>query len=84
MIDRATAEEFVSRIEQVFAHMGALGRLARERLPQDELTAFADLWREIIRELDLGVLEVIYRAHPNLRPEDMAPAHPLGAGGPQG
>jgi hypothetical protein len=79
-MDRETAVEFVKRIELAFAHLGESAQLLRTRLDEDEFGAFADLYGRIISELDLGVLEVIYRAHPDLRPEGMTPVPPLAAG----
>lgn len=79
-MDRETAIEFVKRIDLVFAEMSNAMRLVQTRLHEDDAQAFAASWSRIIGELDLGVLEVIYRAHPDLRPEGMAPVAPLSAG----
>jgi hypothetical protein len=79
-MDRETAIEFVKRIELAFAHLDESLKFLRPRLDDDDMQAFGDLWGQIVSELDLGVLEVIYLAHPDLRPEDMAPVAPLGVG----
>jgi hypothetical protein len=76
-MDRETAVEFANRIERAFAHLDQSLQFLRTRLDEDDLLAFADLWRPVVSELDLGVLEVIYRAHPDLRPQDMPPVPPL-------
>ena len=76
-MDRALAEEFTKRIELAFAHMEQAAQLLRDRLDEDDLRAFAERWSQAIGELDLGVLELIYRAHPDLRPEGMTPTPPL-------
>jgi len=80
-MDRETAIEFVKRIELAFARLDESLEFLRPRLDESDLHAFGGLWRQIVSELDLGVLEVIYRAHPDLRPEGMTPVVPLGAGG---
>ncbi len=80
-MDRETAVEFVKRIERAFACLDESLEFLRPRLDEEDLHAFGGLWRQIVSELDLGVLEVIYRAHPDLRPEGMTPVVPLGAGG---
>jgi hypothetical protein len=71
----------VKRIELAFAGLDESLEFLRPRLDEADLQAFGGLWRQIVSELDLGVLEVIYRAHPDLRPEGMTPVVPLGAGG---
>ena len=81
-MDRRTAEEIAGRIENVFAAMDPLVSFLRERLEPDDLDAVREAFSRIIAELDLGVLEVIYRAHPDLRPEGMVPVTPLGSGCP--
>jgi len=81
-MDRRTAEEIAGRIENVFAAMDPLVPFLRERLEPDDLDAVREAFSRIVAELDLGVLEVIYRAHPDLRPEGMVPVTPLGAGCP--
>jgi hypothetical protein len=79
-MDRDTAVEFAKRIELAFSHLDESLQFLRTRLDGEDLQAFAELWRQVVSELDLGVLEVIYRAHPDLRPEGMTPVPPLGAG----
>jgi hypothetical protein len=83
-MDRETAAEFVKRIELAFAHLDESLEFLRPRLDDADLRAFGGLWGQIVSELDLGVLEVIYRAHPDLRPEGMTPVIPLGVGGGSG
>jgi len=78
-MDRETAVEFAKRIEKVFAQLGWVIPFLRDRLEDEDLRVVAHAWGQIIAELDLGVLEVIYRAHPDLRPEGMVPVTPLGA-----
>ena len=79
-MDRETAEDFVRRIENVFEQLGWVIPFLRDRLEDEDLATLSDAWAKIIGELDLGVLEVIYRAHPDLRPEGMPEAEPLGEG----
>ncbi len=79
-MDRETAIEFTKRIEAAFALMGGVSGFLQPLLDQADFRSVMDTWGQIIMELDLGVLEVIYRAHPDLRPEGMAPVTPLGAG----
>jgi hypothetical protein len=79
-MDRGTAVEFAKRIELAFAHLDEGLRFLRPRLDDDDMQAFAELWRQVVSELDLGVLEVIYQAHPDLRPEGMTPVPPLAEG----
>jgi len=80
-VDRDTAIEFTKRIEAVFVLMGGLGDFLKPRLDHDDFRHVMDKWGRIVMELDLGVLEVIYRAHPDLRPDGMTPVAPLGAEG---
>ena len=80
-MDRQTAVEFVTRIEAVFEQLGWVIPFLRDRLEEEDMQVLSDAWGKIIGELDLGVLEVIYRAHPDLRPEGMEPVAPLGEGG---
>jgi hypothetical protein len=77
-MDRETAIEFVKRIELAFAHMGEAGELVKSHVSEDALRKFSDMWGRAIIEIDLGVLEVIYRAHPDLRPAGMVATIPLG------
>lgn len=78
-MNRETAIEFVKRIETAFTYLDESLQFLRTRLDDDDLSQIGELWREVVSELDLGVLEVIYRAHPDLRPPDMPPAPPLSA-----
>jgi hypothetical protein len=78
-MDRETAIEFQKRIELVFKDMGPINEFLRPRLNADDFRTFAETWGNIICELDLGILEVIYRAYPDLRPNGMIPVTPLGA-----
>ena len=83
-VDRETAVEFVTRIESVFEQLGWVIPFLKDRLEDEDVAVVAEAWGKIIGDLDLGVLEVIYRAHPDLRPEGMVPVAPLGAGeGPE-
>ena len=79
-MDRETAIEFTERIEAAFVLMGGVSGFLKTRLDQADFNEVMDKWGEIILELDLGVLEVIYRAHPDLRPEGMTPVARLGVG----
>ena len=79
-MDRETAHEFQKRIELAFAEMGKLEVFLRPRLSKDDFRVFLDSFGEVICQLDLGILEVLYRAHPDLRPEGMRAVTPLGAG----
>lgn len=79
-MNREMAIEFTRRIEAAFALMGDVSGFIRPRLDQADFSKVMDAWGQIIMELDLGVLEVIYRAHPDLRPEGMPPVTPLGSG----
>jgi hypothetical protein len=80
MMDREAASEFSRRIELVFTQIGVANELLRDRLTAGDFRQLADIWGRIIHELDFGILEVIYRAHPDLRPEGMVPVTPLGDG----
>jgi hypothetical protein len=79
-MNREMAVVIVSRIEGAFGHMNEAIRFLQTRLDEEDLEAFHGLWSPIVSELDLGVLEVIYRTFPDLRPEGIAPAPPLAAG----
>jgi len=67
-MDRETAIEFTRRIESAFKHMGTAIEFVKPHLDDSDLREFGDVWGSIVCELDLGVLEVIYRAYPDLRP----------------
>ena len=79
-MDHDTAVEFEKRIGLVFQQMDKASEFLRSRLDRSDFRTFADAWGEIVCELDLGILEVIYRAHPDLRPDGMISVAPLGAG----
>jgi hypothetical protein len=61
--------------------VGAWRELALS-IEKEDFLLFTDALGDINYELDFGVLEVLYRAHPDLRPSGMVPVTPLGAGCP--
>jgi len=77
-MDRDTAIEFEKRIELAFKQMEEISAFLRSRLDASDFRTFADLWGGVICDLDLGILEVVYRAYPDLRPNGMRPVTPLG------
>jgi hypothetical protein len=79
-MDRETAIEFEKRIESAFRQMAEVIEFLRPRLGDGDYRTFGELWGSIICELDLGVLEVVYRAYPELRPEGISAVTPLGSG----
>ena len=70
-IGRETAIEFIKRIENAMKSIGDAGEALRPALAKDHFRTFAEAFGKAVSELDLGVLEVIYRCHPDLRPNDM-------------
>jgi hypothetical protein len=76
-IGRDTALEFIKRIERAMGTLGEAGEALRAVLAKDDFRIFADAVGAIVGELDLGVLEIIYRCHPDLRPSDQPKAPTL-------
>jgi hypothetical protein len=70
-IGRDTAIEFIKRIELTMNGLGEAGEALRPVLTKEQFRIFATAFADAIGELDLGVLEIIYRCHPDLRPEGM-------------
>jgi hypothetical protein len=68
-IDRDTAVEFVKRINAATDYlMKTMDALKATISESDHRTVVAAILRAD-SDLDLGVLEIIYRCHPDLRPE---------------
>ena len=76
-IGRDTAIEFVKRIDNAMKSLGDAGEALRPSLAKDHFRIFAEAFGAAVSELDLGVLEIIYRCHPDLRPSDMPRGRPL-------
>lgn len=70
-IGRATASEFIKRIDAAMKSLADAGEALRPILSKDQFRIFADAFGSAIGQLDLGVLEIIYRCHPDLRLRDM-------------
>jgi hypothetical protein len=70
-IGRDTAIEFIKRIDNAMKLLGQAGETLQPLLAEDHYRIFLDAFGLAIGELDLGVLEIIYRCHPDLRPNDM-------------
>ena len=70
-IERDTAIEFIKRINNAMKGLGEAGDALRPSLAKDQFRIFAAAFGAAVSELDLGVLEIIYRCHPDLRPEGM-------------
>jgi hypothetical protein len=70
-IGRDTALEFIKRIERAMRSLGEAGEALSAILAKDDFRVFAEALGAVVGELDLGVLEIIYRCHPDLRPSDM-------------
>ena len=79
-MNREMAVEFIPRVETAFALLRDWSAGLLSRFEQAELRTALQPLGQPIMELDPGVLEVIYRAQPDLRPEGRAPVTPLGAG----
>lgn len=76
-IGRDTAIEFIKRIEHAMKTLGDAGEALRPSLAKDQFRIFAAAFGAAVSELDLGVLEIIYRCHTDLRPKDMPPGRTL-------
>jgi hypothetical protein len=76
-IGRDVAIEFIKRIEAAMKSLADVGEGLRPLLTKDQYRIFVDGFGAAIGELDLGVLEIIYRCHPDLRPRDMPKAPTL-------
>ena len=70
-IGRDTAIEFIKRIDNAMKSLSDAGEALRPSLAKDHFRIFAEAFGTAVSELDLGVLEIIYRRHPDLRPNDM-------------
>jgi hypothetical protein len=70
-IGRDTATEFIKRIELAMNGLNKAGEALRPVLTEKHFRIFIDAFGAAIGELDLGVLEIIYRCHPDLRPAGM-------------
>jgi hypothetical protein len=76
-IGRDTAIEVIKRIEAAFSRLGEAGKALHPILENDQYRIFAEAFGAAIVELDLGVLEIVYRCHPDLRPTNMRRAPTL-------
>ena len=70
-IGRDTAIEFIKRIDNAMKSLGDAGEALWPLLAKDHFRIFAEAFGAAVSELDLGVLEIVYRCHPDLRPDDM-------------
>lgn len=70
-IGRDTAIEFIKRIELAMNGLNKAGEALRPVLTKGQFRIFVEAFGAAIGELDLGVLEIIYRCHPDLRPAGM-------------
>jgi len=72
-IENGTAVEFIKRIERAMNVMFMAIDSLRPYLNKDQDRALTNALGEAISELDIGVLEIIYRCHPDLRSEGGRP-----------
>jgi hypothetical protein len=76
-ISRETAIEIIKRIEAAFSRLSEAGKALHPILENDQYRIFARAFGAAIVELDLGVLEIVYRCYPDLRPTNMPRAPTL-------
>jgi hypothetical protein len=67
-IERATAVEFDERVNLALKHLFAAATELKGSIDPEHFQTFARALAHACRELDMGVLEPIYRVHPDLRP----------------
>ncbi|RDJ21602.1 hypothetical protein DWF00_24890 [Bosea caraganae] len=68
-IDRETAVEFDKRINLALRYLFLAGNEVRGHIEREQSKALDRALGRACAELDSGVLELIYRAHPDLRPD---------------
>jgi hypothetical protein len=69
-ISREIAVEFLKRIDLATKGLFDAGEALRGNLSQEHFRILAEALANALIELDLGIAEIIYRCHPDLRPED--------------
>lgn len=68
-IEREAAVEFDKRVNLALKYLFAAATELKNRIDPEHFQVYARALGHASRELDLGVLEPIYRAHPDLRPD---------------
>jgi hypothetical protein len=75
-MDRETAIDLEATITRVLSRLFDAAEALRPRLSKDEFRVLAEALTDATAELDLRILETIYRAYPDLRPEAGRPPIP--------
>lgn len=70
-IDRDAAIEFDKRVNLALRHLFAAATELKACIDPEHFQVYAKALGHASRELDMGVLEPIYRAHPGLRPDHL-------------
>ena len=70
-IGRETAIEFAKRVELAMSIFFSSTDALRPFMSKEQFRTCSQALGEAIAELDFGVLEIIYRCHPDLRPDGM-------------
>jgi hypothetical protein len=70
-IERDAAVEFDERVNLALRYLFAAATELKERIDPEHFQVYARALAHATRQLDMGVLEPIYRAHPDLRPDHL-------------
>lgn len=70
-IDKDVAIEFDKRVNLALRYLFTAATELKDRIDPEHFRVYAKALGHASRELDLGVLEPIYRNHPDLRPDHL-------------